>query len=531
MKKLTIFVKDLEFKVPFGDFVFQGVNVIAHRGDKIALIGRNGTGKTTLLKMVAKLLPQTKGRIETYGAVVYLPQVHFDLERNKEVFKFIEEVYENWWEVVAFAEETFGLKDVDPNQRMGTLSGGELMKIYLARYLIKKPEVLLLDEPTNHIDVNSLAVLAELLKNFNGTVVCATHDAFFIDLFANRVLELEDKTIHAFGGDYNFYKSMRLTLDNSHERDVVAQRQKISKLKKAVKTEEVRHYKITENAKKHYHDRSMARIQIGYFKEKSQKSSNRITKTLLGRKDMANEALIEMANNRPDAVQFQFLKIQESLENIFSIKEGILKVNDRVLIHEIEFSIRRGQKIAILGPNGVGKSIFLKEIAGEKHKGINLTGVIEKKEARIEYISQDFGSLIGSSDGKEADILSVLNTETTDAYKNLVGQLNLSRFDVYRAVESFSGGELTKLSLLDLSHVPVDLLILDEPTNHLDISSQMALSTALNDYTGGLLITSHKLAFISELKLDQIYIIRDQRLVLLKGDYTSPEYLLKELAS
>lgn len=531
MKKLTIFVKDLVFKVPFGDFVFQGVNVIAHHGDKVALLGRNGTGKTTLLKMIAKLTPPTKGRVETYGAVAYLPQVHFDLERNKEVFKFIEEVYENWWEVVAFAEEKFGLKDIDPNQKMGTLSGGGLMKIYLARYLIKKPEILLLDEPTNHIDVNSLAILAELLKNFEGTVICATHDTFFIDLFANRVLELEDATIHAFGGDYNFYKSMRLTLDNSHERDVVAQRQKITKLKKAVRSEEVRHFKITENAKKHAKDRSMARIQIGYFKEKSQKSSNRITKTLLGRKDKENETLIGMAKNRPDVVQFQFLKIQESQDIIFSIKQGLLKVNDKVLISDIEFSVRRGQKIAILGPNGIGKSVFLKAIAGENHKGIELTGEIEKKEARIEFISQDFATLVGSRDGKEADILSVLNTETTDAYKNLVGQLNLSRFDVYRAVESFSGGELTKLSLLDLSHIPVDLLILDEPTNHLDIASQMSLATALNDYTGGLLITSHKLSFISELKLDQIYIIRDKKLILLGGDYTSPEYLFKELTS
>jgi len=528
MKELRVYLKDVSFKVPFGDFVFKDVNIVAHHGDKIALIGRNGTGKTTLLKMITKDILPTKGRVETYGKIEYLPQVHFDLEKDKDVYIFIEEVYEHWWEVIAFAESHFGLV-VDPNKKMGTLSGGELMKVYLSRYLIKSPDILLLDEPTNHIDVQSLAVLSDLLKKFDGTVICATHDTFFINQFASRVLELEDGTIHAFGGNYDFYQSMRLTLDNAHEKDVFAVRQKVGQLKRAVKKEDNRSYKIQENAKKHINDRSMARIQIGYFKEKSQKATNRITKILIDRKDRVQEKLEGMVRNRPQPVEFMFKRVDESQDNIIQIKKGVLSVGERILLQDIEFSIRRGQKVAILGANGTGKTVFLREISGLKPKNISFTGEIERKDARIEYIGQDFSKFAGGPDGKDADIMSVLNAETTNAYKNLVGQLNLSRFDVYRAIDSFSGGELTKLSLLDLSHESVDLLVLDEPTNHLDIPSQNSLVSALNAFTGGLLVTSHKLGFIASLALDQIYVIRDRHLVLLNGSYTSPEYLLKEL--
>jgi ATPase subunit of ABC transporter with duplicated ATPase domains len=527
--QLRVFLKKITVKFPHSEAILQDSTFIAHEGDKIALVGANGSGKSTMLKLMAKEITPQKGAVEVHGKAVYLPQVHFDLPKEKELYEFMSTFTDNWWEVLEYAQNKFGLKDLSPNRTIGSLSGGELMKVYLSQFLMKQPEILLLDEPTNHIDILSLEVLISTLKEFPGTVICASHDTFFINQFANRVVEIDNRTLTAYGGNYDFYIAQRLVMDNAHERQVFALRQKDTRLRKALKIEDKRAKRSIDVGISLQNDRSTARIQKGYFKEKAMKSTARITNSLESKKERIFEKIKGMEKYVPKKVSFLFAQRNAPHDLLFSIKDGTLTVDGHVLLTNISMTIKRGERIALLGRNGAGKTLLMKAIMGIEADRIQLSGEIAVGENMAEYIGQDFGKIVSLYKDSEQDLTEVLTGKKEDVYKNLVGNLGLSTLDVFREVESFSGGELTKLLLLDLSNKPLDMMVLDEPTNHLDIMAQNALVQSLKQYQGTLLVTSHKLGFLATLALKSAYVIVDGSVVPFVADLSSEDDIYRKL--
>jgi ATPase subunit of ABC transporter with duplicated ATPase domains len=526
LKPLLLQLIKVGYRVPHGDYILKDVDIVVHKGDKVALIGPNGSGKSTILKMIMNDLEPTKGRVEKYGKVVYLPQVHFDLSKDIELYEFISQIAENWWEVLKYAQDNFNFPDISPNRKIGTLSGGELMKVYVSKFLMAEPDILLLDEPTNHIDVSSMESLVNILKGFKGSIIAATHDTFFINQFANRVLEIDNKEVIAYGGNYDLYLNVRMQHDDAHARKVFAVRTKMNRLGRAIRIEQNRYARNVQAATPR-NDRSMSRMERGFFKEQAQKSTSRIQNNLFTRKDRIKEKLEAMERPKRKEVEFRFADRAGDITMLFQIKEGILRVEENVLIKDFEFQVNKGERVAILGNNGSGKTLFLKSILEIQDKSVVLEGEMIRNEAISEYIGQGFEKIVKLSREEDSDVLSTMEADPTQIYKNLVGQLGLSAVDIHRDIETFSGGELTKLSLLDLSHKPLDLLVLDEPTNHLDILSQDALIEALEDFKGALLVTSHKIDFLANLGLSRAFVIKNQKLVEITGDLSDPQVLFK----
>lgn len=530
-KEMSFFIKELEFRIPFGEPLFSNVNFVAHKGDKIGFIGPNGSGKSTILKIIAGLMEPTMGRKETYGKVVYLPQVNFDLAKDKQVYEFLAELTDDWWEAINYAQNNFGLKDISPNQKIGTLSGGELMKLYISRFLMVEPDILLLDEPTNHIDVLSLEVLIETIKKFPGTVVFASHDTFFLNQCSTRIIALEDGTMNNYGGNYDHYIKMRLMLDNGLAKDIFALRQKQTRLVWAIKHEAKRSTKNAERGYAKFKSGSMSRYEMGYFKEKAGKATAKITKALDAKRDKVSEKLKVMVKPPRKVVDFKFAAGKTIPEDLLVfVKNATLAVDSTPLIREINLQISRGQRVAILGKNGVGKTLLLKSILHGHNEHIKLDGEeVILPEISAEYIGQDFGRVVDLESQQTKTLDEALVGDDTNIFKSLIGQLGMDRTDVYRSADSFSGGELTKLLLLDISNKPLDMLVLDEPTNHLDIQSQDSLISALNSFNGTLVVTSHKMEFLSKLQLTDVFVIANEQLVRVHGDFEDPQFLYKTI--
>lgn len=527
--QLRVFLKKITIKFPHSEAILRDSSFIAHEGDKIALVGANGSGKTTIMKLITKELTPTKGAVEVHGNVVYLPQVHFDLPKEKELYEFMSTFTDNWWEVLEYAQAKFGLKELSPNQKIGSLSGGELMKVYLSQFLMKQPDILLLDEPTNHIDILSLEVLIKTLKEFPGTVICASHDTFFINQFANRVVEIDNRELIAYGGNYDFYVSQKLVMDNAHGRHVFALRQKENRLRRALKIESKRAQRSVEKGISLQGDRSMARIQKGYFKDKAMKSTAKITASLENKKERVYQKIKGMEKFVPKKVSFLFADRDAPHDLLFAIKDGTLTVDGHTLLTNIDMTIKRGERITLLGRNGAGKTLLMKAILGVETERIQLSGEVFRGENMSEYIGQDFGKIVSLYKDSEQDLVDAFDGEKQNVYKNLVGILGLSAMDVFREVESFSGGELTKLLLLDLSNKPLDMIILDEPTNHLDIISQNSLITALQQFQGTLLVTSHKLGFLAALGLHRAYVLAHGTVSPFTADLSSENEMYRKL--
>ena len=525
------------------DVLFHDINLQIQEHGRTALVGRNGAGKTTLLKMIAGITNPDEGTISkskdlTIGYLaqdqgldsqnsiwaeldlVFAPlhkmekQIHqlenqlASLDPATKEFQLTTEKYSQLQSAFkkqgGFEYESrmrgilkgFGFEEADYQTAINSLSGGQKTKLALAKILLQSPDLLILDEPTNHLDMNVLAWLEDYLKSYQGALLVVSHDRYFLDRVVSDIYDLDNHTLRHYTGNYTQFMQHKQEWLTAEWKHYEQQQKKIAKLEDFVNRNIVR----ASTTK-----RAQAR-----------------------RKQLEKMDRMDRPETDDRSIHFHFHSDKDSGNEVLDVDRAVVGYNDQKLAGPLSFSVRKPQRVGIIGPNGIGKSTLLKSIldripliSGSIKLGANL---------QIGYYDQEQQQLHSEK--------SVLN-EVWDDHSNvpekdirsLLGSFLFVGDDVYKLVHDLSGGEKARLELTKLSFKPINFLILDEPTNHLDIDSREVLENAINEFSGTVLFISHDRYFINQVATD----VLDMSATGIKhyeGDYDDYlEAVNKELAS
>lgn len=471
-----------------GKMLFADANLFAKYGEKIALIGDNGCGKTTFLRILAGEIQPQNGQILSEKIIGFLRQENDFSGNVYEFFASKIDMESEFWRA-EIALEKVGISTdnfVEFSQKMvADFSGGEKTKLALARILTEENlEILLLDEPTNNLDADSRKWLESFLEKWNGTVIFASHDRFFIDQTAEKIWEISDEKIREFRGNYMDFLSQK-KLERRRQQDEFAQFDKEKKKLEAL--EKLAKIKMNSTSNSHYSRKSgMPKIVFNARKDASQKST--------GKKISAFQSKISQLQNdknvreKPFERKDYFAKLsdEQTRKNGLVLRaENIAKnYGKREIFANINLEIRAGEKMRITGKNGTGKSTLLKILAGKikPEKG----EIKYAQNIKIGYVSQDAFGI--KNDETLAE--NFANFDREKVMKSL-RVLDFVVRDYRRKIGEFSRGQQTKIAILKLILDENDLLILDEITNHIDIRAREKIENMLKNYAGSVIFATH----------------------------------------
>ena len=472
-------------------------------GEKIGLIGRNGAGKSSFLKILAGVQKLDDGQIIVQNnlKIVYVSQESFfdkeatvfdtvaeglgeirDLLRryhhvshelengsSETLLKELNELQleieaKDGWKLDAAVKQTLGELGLPENEKIGNLSGGQKKRVALAQAWVQKPDVLLLDEPTNHLDIDAIIWLENLLKAFEGSLVVITHDRRFLDNIATRIVELDRGILRSYPGSFSKYsekKAQELAVEAEHNR-------------------------LFDK----FHAQEEAWIRKG-IEARRTRNEGRVRRLEELRRQRAER------RNVQGQVNFKLDSGEKSGKIIAELEHASFAYGDKVIMDKFSAILQRGDKIGLIGPNGIGKTTFLKLILGELQPTYGRIRIGSKQE--VAYFDQ-FRSALNENDtvfytlGQGNDYVEVGGKK-----KHVMSYLEDFLFHPARAqspVSSLSGGERNRLLLAKLFTRPANILVLDEPTNDLDIDTQELLEDLLRDYQGTVFLVSHDRMFL-----------------------------------
>ncbi len=518
-----ITLEQLGYFLPQG-YLFSNVNLQINHGDKIGLVGKNGAGKSTLLRMLSGTIQPTEGNIHrakgrTLG---YLTQdIKIDtelsvfeyLDKSNERINYIRlrleeinlelvnrddydsESYMNlldelsdlnhefqiiegfqWEEKINSTLFGLGFTAEEIERSLNTFSGGWKMRAELARILVNKPDIILLDEPTNHLDIISISWLEQYLQKFEGAVILISHDRLFLDNVTERTLDISLGKIIDYPFSYSKYKVVR---EEEMERLESAKKQQDKEIKQ---TEEL----------------------INKFRAKSSKAA--FAQSLI--KKLEKTDRIEIEKDPTSRIKITFPLSVQPGKWVLDMQAVEKTYGDRTIFKNVSITVGRGEKIALLGPNGVGKSTLLKAITNK----IDYSGKIELgHNVNLTYFAQNQAEDLSTSKTVFETVDDVAKGEIRKDLRTILGTFLFTGEDVNKKVSVLSGGERTRLALCQLLLSPSNFLILDEPTNHLDIQSKEVLKRALLQYEGTFIVVSHDREFLQGLT-NRIWDIENQEL-------------------
>lgn len=496
--------------------------------EKIALIGSNGCGKSTLIKMLIGELEPDKGHVTLSKncTIGYLSQSvisdlsHTLYEEAEEVFKplmeeekFLEDLCEkiaedpsntelldtyshreplfrekdgyNFRYKIRLILNYFKFKEEDYNRPITSFSGGERMKIAFAKLLLLNPSLLILDEPTNHLDISTIEWLEEYLKSYKGAILFVSHDRYFINSLATRVLEIEKGKLESYSGNYDKYAAEKKVRYESQLKLYLKEEKQKQKLEWFIKF-----YMPKPRFVSRAHDR--------------EKKLARLEKTR-----------VEKPTEVKNKVHIDFQGKLRIGKRVFETKELAVGY-DKPLISDIEFSFFGGDKLAIMGDNGSGKTTFIKTLLGniKPYSG----KICFYDNFNIGYLPQD-GLLIRSNKTVLDYFRDLFPLLTLQEVYNTLGAFDFSREDDEKIVDNLSGGEKMRLVLSTLVEQKYDILVLDEPTNHLDMMTKEELIEAIGKYKGSIIIISHDRSFVDNLCNCLLY-FENNKAYYYQGDYS-----------
>ena len=508
-----------------GTTLFSDISFVINPQDRIALMGKNGAGKSTLLKILAGERTPTRGNVSIPKdfVVAYLPQ-HLIMEGNCTVFEQVAKAFSQRnamearinaineeltqrtdyesdeymkliEEVSTLSEKFYGIEDTnieekiektllglgftrdDFSRNVEEFSGGWRMRIELAKLLLQNPDVLLLDEPTNHLDINSIEWFEDFLLNNAKAVVLISHDRAFVDNITNRTIEVTMGRIYDYKAKYSHYLELRKERRLQQQKQFEEQQKMINETKEFIE-----------------------RFKGTYSKTLQVQSRVKMLEKL---------QIIEVDEEDTSALKLKFPPSPRS-GNYPIIAENISKSYDeKTIFSNVNFTIKRGEKVAFVGKNGEGKSTFVKCIMKEiEHQGNLQLG----HNIQIGYFAQNQASLLDGelSVFKTIDEIAVGDIRTK--IRDILGAFMFNKEDSEKKVKVLSGGERTRLAMIKLLLEPVNLLILDEPTNHLDMKTKDILKQALLDFDGTLIVVSHDRDFLDGL-VNKVYEFSNGRVI------------------
>ena len=498
-----------------GNIIFEGLSLAIKMGDKLGVVGRNGTGKTTLFTLISGIETPDQGSIHfkkgtkigylaqipsyteevtghdvllmAFEELVELQKKMNDLEEKmahanevemEKLLKQYGDIQEEFTRRDGYSMETDIEKVVQGlqlttfvNRSFATLSGGEQTKIMLGKLLLTKPDLLLLDEPTNHLDLFAVEWLEQYLLTYEGSVVIISHDRYFLDQVVTKVADLEEGELSLYHGNYSSFAIQKEERLMREFQDYEEQQKKIKKMKEAIKRLRLwANEAVPPNAAMHRRARNMERA--------------------LERMEKVRKPLMD-----PKKMTLSFEAAPRSGKEVVVMENVSKSFGEKVLLQEADFNVYWKDRIAIVGRNGTGKSTILKLLRGELavDQGVARLG----SNVRVGFLSQHF-----EITNPKARLIDVFREEVSmfeGEARHVLARFMFYGPDVFKRLGDLSGGERMRLRLAQLMHQDVNLLMLDEPTNHLDIDSREVLEEALEDFQGTILAVSHDRYFLNKL--------------------------------
>src|ERR1700736_3180766 len=516
-----------------GRNLFQEVSLQVNRGDRIGLVGPNGAGKSTLFSLILGETSPDSGQItlERTATVGFLPQETAatgnesvlelamtttpDLVRAQEIIKRHESgngsgnaayhhalhVFDSHggWQLEPKAKRVLSglsFRESDFNRRASAMSGGWIMRAYLARLLVMEPDLLLLDEPTNHLDLESLQWFQEYLKGYPGAIVMISHDREFLNQLVGSVVEIAQAKLIRYRGNWDSYV----------EQKAAREEQQLSAYKNQQK--------------------EIASLQLfaDRFRAKASKASQAQSK--LKQIDRMKKIAAPVARGK--TIKFHFPQPVRSGLRVITLKDVDHAYGDVVVYRGLNFHAERGQRTVLVGPNGAGKSTLLKLLAGvlPVQHGTRTLG----HHARVGYFSQSRIDVLNAKHTVLESVLDAPKPVPEQTARTVLGSFLFRGDDVFKTVAVLSGGEKSRLALVRLLLDPPNLLLMDEPTTHLDVGSSDALIGALKQYHGTLIFISHDVHFIRAVATSVLHVAAasvqtaspatiGSRLTIYPGDY------------
>ena len=499
------------------DVLFHNMNMQIQEHGRTALVGRNGAGKTTFLKIIAGLTEPDEGTV-THArdlTIGYLAQ-NQGLDSQNSIWAELDSVFaplhelerqlhelENqlgtltpksadYQDVLAGYDRLseqfkkqggyeyasrmrgvlhgFGFDEAMYDTSVNALSGGQKTKLALAKILLQSPNLLILDEPTNHLDMGVLSWLEDYLKSYQGALLIVSHDRYFLDRVVTDVYDLDNQTLIHYTGNYTQFVT--------HKRERL------------------------QAEWKHYEQQQKEIAKLEDFVNRNIVRASTTKRAQARRKQLEKMDRLERPTIDDSSIHFQFHSDHASGNEVLDVDELNIGYQDQELAGPLSFKVRKGQRVGIIGPNGIGKSTLLKTLLKKIPK---LSGTIKfGANLEIGYYDQEQQQL-----HPEKTVLEEVwddHPEVSEKdIRSLLGSFLFVGDDVYKPVSALSGGEKARLELTKLSFMPINFLILDEPTNHLDIDSREVLETAINEFDGTVLFISHDRYFLNQVATDILY--------------------------
>lgn len=521
-KMITVENLAVEFS---GSVLFSEVSFVINPTDKIALMGKNGAGKSTMMKIIAGEQKATRGHVRAPkdAVIAYLPQhlltednctvfeeaakafkqvfemraemeklnlaletrTDYDSEEYMAIIEQVTELGEKYYQLeevnydaeVEKALKGLGFRPEDFQRQTKEFSGGWRMRIELAKILLQKPDLILLDEPTNHIDIESVMWLEDFLVNKANAVMVISHDRAFIDNITNRTVEVTMGRIYDYKANYSHYLVLREER-RAHQIKAYQEQQKM----------------IADNMQ------FIERFRGTYSKTNQVSSRERMLEKL---------EIIEIDEIDNSALKLRFPPSPRSGDYPVTVKDVSKSYGDQVVFKNASMSISRGEKVSFVGRNGEGKSTMIKAIMGQ----IAVDGTCQLgHNVKVGYFAQNQASLLDPDLTIFQTVDEVAEGDVRTQIKNILGAFMFQGDDIDKKVSVLSGGEKTRLAMVKLLLEPVNLLILDEPTNHLDLKSKDVLKEALRNFDGTLVLVSHDRDFLQGLS-EKVFEFKDKRVI------------------
>lgn len=492
-----------------GRVLYKELSFTVSAKDRVCFAGPNGAGKSTLMKIIAGLMNPDSGSINRakYTEVGYLPQDGIK-HTGRTLFKEAETAFENEMLLKRSVDECseqlgklnptspdyaevlekfgglqlkldsfdiskmkpniervligLGFKYSDMDRETSEFSGGWQMRLALAKLLLKSPSVLLLDEPTNHLDIDSQLWLENYIQSYQGSVIIISHDSAFLDLLVKKTLAFEAGKVTEFAGNYSYY----------------------------VKQSEIQRQQIQRAYNNQQKDIAKAEQFINRFRSKARRASQAQSRL----KQLERIERIQLPQEATKSIKLEFPQPERSGQIVIELTNVVKAYGKNVVFNDFNFRIDRGEKIAVVGANGAGKSTFSRILSGAENFDAGNRKLGHK--VSISHFAQDHAEKLNPNMNVLETIEEVAGSDAAGNLRSLLGCFLFRGDDVFKKVSVLSGGERSRLSLAKILLKPANFLILDEPTNHLDMESQKVLQDALIAYKGTIVIVSHNRDFL-----------------------------------
>ena len=521
-----------------GENLLQGLSFEIQEGERVAILGRNGCGKTTLFNILTGQMDYDDGTVfinphkklgfisqipkfpagytvedvlrSAFTAVTAAKRKMEELEKKMAYFASSEQLKEyddlvnrfqagGGYEMDVDVDKIcngLGISAAQRNQEFASLSGGEKTRVNLARLLLEKTDILLLDEPTNHLDLKSVEWLEEYIKAFKGTVLAISHDRYFIDQIAQRVIEIVDGHAEFYSGNYSFYMDEKQARFDLQMKQYEQEQAKLKQLGYTV--ERMKGWGI--NNRTLYRRAMSIQHRMERIRKTEKPKTEKTMKASFGEKDFSGDIAFKMKN----------------VSKAFG---------DRTLFSDVELTVEGGERIAILGDNGTGKTTFINCLLGSE----DCAGKIQfGPTVKWGYLPQTIQ--FAHPERTLYDTMLYEKNCTPQTARDRLGQFMFSGEDVFKTVGTLSGGEQSRLRLCMLMDEKINLLVLDEPTNHLDIASREWVEAAIEEFEGVLLFVSHDRYFIEKFA-ERIWLLEDGKIRDFKCGYAKFRSILEHEAA